>query len=300
MDLKFIDLLTAVVTGAMMLSLGLSITHGEIFEKFKKPKTLLVPLLFQMAALPIIAFLICSLTDISPEFKIGIIILSSTPGGTTAGFISFLLKADVALSISLTTINSFLSLLTIPLIVSFGFTLFMNSTASVELPIIHTILQIVLIVIIPTCIGVAIRHKYLIFATNTEKIIKVFLLILLPALFFIKFFAGEQYGGVNIQKADYQLLFPITIIFNLICIILGYLFVLLNNLPHKTRLTTSIETSVHNTPLALLIAGTILNNQEMVKPIMIYTIFSFWTPIIFGMITNKVLNKMQSPKPEVT
>lgn len=296
MDLKFIDLLTTVLTGLMMFSLGLSITYNDIFEKFKKPKTLLIPLLFQMAVLPIIAFLICFLTDISPEFKIGIIILSSTPGGTTAGFISFLLKADVALSISLTAINSFLSLITIPLIVSFGFTLFMNSTTSIELPIIYTILQIVFIVIIPTCIGVAVRHKYLIFATNTEKIVKVFLLILLPALFFIKFFASEQYGGVNIQRADYHLLFPITIIFNLICIILGYLFILVNKLPHKTRLTTSIETSVHNTPLALLIAGTILNNQEMVKPIMIYTIFSFWTPIIFGMITNKILNKIQTQR----
>ncbi|HEX9928634.1 MAG TPA: hypothetical protein VGB02_08875, partial [Pyrinomonadaceae bacterium] len=156
------------------------------------------------------------------------------------------------------------------------------------------ILQIVFIVIIPTCIGVAVRHKYLSFATNTEKIVKVFLLILLPALFFIKFFASEEYGGVNIQKSDYQTLFPITIIFNLICIILGYLFILINKLNHKTRLTTSIETSVHNTPLALLIAGTILNNQEMVKPIMIYTIFSFWTPIIFGVIVNKILNRTQT------
>jgi BASS family bile acid:Na+ symporter len=247
-----------------------------------------------MAALPIIAVLMCFIIDISPEFKIGIIILSSTPGGTTAGFISFLLKADVALSISLTAINSFLALFTIPLIVSFGFTLFMNSTTSIELPIMHTILQIVFIVIIPTCIGVAVRHKYLSFATNTEKIVKVFLLILLPALFFIKFFASEEYGGVNIQKSDYQTLFPITIIFNLICIILGYLFILINKLNHKTRLTTSIETSVHNTPLALLIAGTILNNQEMVKPIMIYTIFSFWTPIIFGVIVNKILNRTQT------
>ena len=57
----------------------------------------------------------------------------------------------------------------------------------------------------------------------------------------------------------------------------------------KSGITTAVETSVHNTPLALLIAGTIIGNQEMVKPILIYSIFSFWTPLVFGYFANKLI-----------
>lgn len=111
---------------------------------------------------------------------------------------------------------------------------------------------------------------------------------MLIIVFIIKFFASESNGGAVIEKEDYFSILPYCIIFNVTCIIFGYIFIKLFNLDHKTAITTSVETSVHNTPVALLIAGTIIGNNEMVKPILIYSIFSFWTPLVFGYFANKL------------
>lgn len=72
----------------------------------------------------------------------------------------------------------------------------------------------------------------------------------------------------------------------------GYFFLKLLNQNHKSSLTASIESSVHNTPLAVLVAGTLIGNLEMTKPILIYALFSFWTALIYGFILNKLaINK---------
>lgn len=291
MNIEFIDILTSFLTGLIMFGVGLALQLSDIKEVFKNPKSIFVALSFQMIALPIIAFLICFFAPIKPEFKLGLVILACSPGGTTSGFLSYLLKANVALSVVLTAINSLLTLISIPIIVSFGIKSFMSLDTKVALPILSTISQIFFIIIIPTFIGITLRHFKKAFAIRIEKVVKIVMIVLLLGLFIIKFFAGEKYGGSVITKSEYTLLLPYTILFNLICLILGYFFIKLFKLDHKTGLTTSIETSVHNTPLALLIAGTILANQEMVKPILIYTIFSFWTPIIFGLLTNKLAKK---------
>jgi BASS family bile acid:Na+ symporter len=56
---------------------------------------------------------------LSPELAVGLMLLAASPGGATANLFSHLAKGDVALNITLTAVNSVLSLLTLPLIVNF-------------------------------------------------------------------------------------------------------------------------------------------------------------------------------------
>jgi BASS family bile acid:Na+ symporter len=44
---------------------------------------------------------------------------------------------------------------------------------------------------------------------------------------------------------------------------------------------------MQNTTLAFLVAGTLLRNQDMVKPALIYSLFSFWTTILLTWILKK-------------
>ncbi|NII28106.1 bile acid:sodium symporter family protein [Pseudoflavitalea sp. X16] len=289
MNVGFMDILIGFVTSLIMFGIGLTLTIKDFKSIFINHKIVGVPLFFQMVALPIIAFYICYSAHIKPEFKVGLIILACSPGGSTSGFITYLLKANVALSISLTAINSLLTLISIPLVVSMGLKAFMAQSANLSLPVLPTIIQIISAILIPTMTGLLIRHYKTSFAIKTEKIVKVIMIILLITIFIIKFFASEDKGGAKIEKADYISILPYCVIFNLTCIILGYIFIKFFHLDHKTAITTSVETSVHNTPLALLIAGTIIGNQEMVKPILIYSIFSFWTPLAFGYFANKLV-----------
>jgi len=40
-----------------------------------------------------------------------------------------------------------------------------------------------------------------------------------------------------------------------------------------------------------LIGGTLLKNQDMVKPALIYSMFSFWSAVIFGVLTKWIYKK---------
>jgi bile acid:Na+ symporter, BASS family len=122
-----IDILVSCVLGLIMYGVGISITVNQVIEIYQKPKAFLVAIISQMVALPVIAFLIAYFFDISPQIKVGLIILAASPGGATSGFITYLFRGNTALSITLTSINSLLTLFSIPLIVNLALQQFMST-----------------------------------------------------------------------------------------------------------------------------------------------------------------------------
>jgi BASS family bile acid:Na+ symporter len=110
-------------------------------------------------------------------------------------------------------------------------------------------------------------------------------MLLLAAVYTVKFFAGEQHGGSGITSAEVWMIMPYAFIFNVVCFVLSIGVGKISRLTIRDALTIAIEVSLHNTTLALLIAGTLLRNQDMVKPALIYTMFSFWSAVLFGIIT---------------
>jgi BASS family bile acid:Na+ symporter len=212
-------------------------------------------------------------------------ILAACPGGTTSGFVTFLLKGNVALSISLTAINSMLTLFTIPFIVNIALGYYMNDEAKLNLPILSSIIQIFLVTLLPAALGVFVRSINPVIALLVQKWLKYILMLLLAAVYTIKFFAGEQHGGTGITSAEVWMIMPYAFIFNVVCFVFSIGLGKITRLTIRDALTIAIEVSLHNTTLALLIAGTLLRNQDMVKPALIYTMFSFWSAVLFGIIT---------------
>jgi BASS family bile acid:Na+ symporter len=74
---------------------------------------------------------------------------------------------------------------------------------------------------------------------------------------------------------------------NIFAMFSGYFIARLLKISFRNQFTISIEVGLHNTTLALLIAGTILKIPEMEKPAIIYAMFSFFTAIIFVYLLKK-------------
>jgi bile acid:Na+ symporter, BASS family len=286
MDFHLIDILVSLVTAMIMFSVGLSLTISDFRNIFLFPKAISIGLVSQMLVLPVIAFIITYFSPISNEFKIGLIILSASPGGATSGIITYLLKGNIALSISLTAINSFLTLFSIPLIVNAALIFYSGNHVEIRLPFLDTIIQIFMVTILPAAIGIAFRKYYEKFSLKIERHIKVVMIILLLIVFVVKFFANESHGGVNFTNADYINILPYALLLNISCLLCGFFLLKTAKLPHADCITACIESGVHNTPMAILIAGTIIANQEMVKPVLLYALFSFWTALLVGYLLN--------------
>ena len=94
----------------------------------------------------------------APEIAIGIMILAACPGGPTSNLIAHLAKGDTALSVTLTALSSFITILTIPFIVNFALVRFLDEGQMIRLDILQTIAQIFIIIIIPITIGMVIRR----------------------------------------------------------------------------------------------------------------------------------------------
>lgn len=286
-DYSIIDIAVSIVLFLIMFGIGLSQTTSNYKRLFIAPKALLLGLFAQMILLPVIAFLIVAFVNIPPEFKIGFIILSACPGGTTSGLINYIFKGDVALSISLTSINGLLTLLTIPFIVNLGLLFFLKETAKIYLPYTDTIIQIFVVTIIPAMLGLALRMKNERLALKLQRPAKIILTVLLAAVFAVILFAKEDQGGTGITWQQVQAILPYAILLNIIAFFAPYWLVLSAKLKEKTSFTIGIEVTLQNTSLAFLIAGALLDNQDMMKPALVYSLFSFWTTIIFAFIIKR-------------
>ncbi len=288
--MQTIDILVSSVLALIMFGIGLSLTLKDFTNIALYPKAFVTALTSQMVALPLIAFYIASFANVSNEIKVGLVILAASPGGATSGFITHLFKGNVALSLSLTSINSFLTLFSIPFVVNFALKHFMGQTSEIILPFWDTFAHIFFIAIIPALLGLLIRRFRTSWAIKVEKPAKYVMMFLLFSVFTIKIFAGQNSGGSGLSTEDFKDILPSALLLNFTCLMVGYFLLKFVGLMHADSLTAAIESGVHNTTLAFLIAGTLLQNQTMVKPPLIYSMFSFWTALLFGFISSKLSN----------
>lgn len=282
-----VDLAVSTVLGLVMFGVGLSLTLSDFISIIRHPRAFFTALSAQMLGLPLIAFAISLVAPIPAVLKVGFIILAASPGGATSGFLTYLWRGNVALSLSLTAVNSFLTLFSIPIVVNIGLRVFLGRETDLHLPFWETVSQIFFITIIPASIGLMVRQHFPVFANKINKPAKYVMLLLLGMVFAIKMFAGESHGGAGLKWADLLVITPVALVQNAACLFFGYYFMKFMMLPHASRITAAMESGVQNTTLAFLIANNMLSNQAMVKPALVYSLYSFWTACFFAYQANK-------------
>ena len=281
------DFLVSGVLATIMFGIGLSINLDDLKQIYHSPKAFFYGLFAQMILLPVIAFLIMYLTDLPPAMKVGFIILAACPGGTTSGFINVLFRGNVALSVTLTTINSILTLLTIPLLAEIALTVYLGRHSQFELPFMESFLQIFFVTLLPATVGIFVRLKWNNLAEKIQKPVRTAMIILFAGVYSIITFADESKGGSGIQIAEALKIFPYALLLNLAGFVAGFLMGFISRTGVRTGFTIGIEVALQNTTLALLVGGTLIQNNDMVKPALVYAMFSFWTALIFGVIVKK-------------
>ncbi|MBN2892195.1 MAG: bile acid:sodium symporter family protein [Bacteroidales bacterium] len=277
-----IDLFVNIALAVIMLGIGLSLTFKDFKNLFSKPKPIFVGFLSQIIVLPVLAFSISTISHLPDAMKVGIVIIAICPVGASSNLIVHLFRGNVALSISLTIINSLLTPITIPLITNFALRMFMNENADIQLSFWNSISQIGLNVLLPAFIGILIRHYNHIFAKKLEKPLKYILPLILGIVFTLKIFFGDENASNSLTFRDVIEIAPYVLGLNIIGMFAGYYIARWNRLARRYRLTIAIEVGLQNTALALLIAGNLLNNYTMEKPILVYAMFTFFSALLFA------------------
>lgn len=262
----------------VMAGLGLHLTLADFRRVAKQPRAVIVALGVQCLLLPPVAFGLAKLLQLPPEFAVGLVLLSASPGGVTANIFSHLARGDVALNVTLTAVNSALALVTLPLWTGLALELFLGAENSVPPPM-RKLVEVALIALVPVALGMALRAWKPRLADAAEKPVRLLSTVVLALLI-----------ALAIASEFSKLLEHIAVIgiaclaFNLISLFSGYLAGVLAKLGRPQAIAIGFEISIHNSTLAILLALQVLGNDLIAIPPAVYAVmmypvaaaFAFW------------------------
>ncbi|TFH28381.1 MAG: bile acid:sodium symporter family protein [Bacteroidia bacterium] len=272
----FLPFTLAIIT----LGMGLSLTDRDFKNIFVQPKAVIIGLCCQMVLLPLIAWLIARSIDIDPLFKVGLMIIAACPGGATSNLVTYLLRGNVALSISMTAINSLITLITIPLVVTLSLNAFLHADDAITMPVGMTILRVFLITILPAFAGTRLRKHFPEFAVGLEKPLRIILPLLLLLVYVGVIFIDQ--GTEKATRTDFIRIFPYALMLNFLAMGSGLLIARLLRLRVINQFTISIEVGLQNSALAIFVAVALLESNEMALVPVVYGSFSFFSTLLFG------------------
>lgn len=264
--------------GIIMLGLGLSLTLADFTRVVRFPKPVLVGLACQVLLLPVACFFIAKGFGLAPALAVGMMLLASSPGGTTANLYSHLAHGDVALNITLTAVSSVIAILTMPLIVNFSLAHFMAGDQALPLQF-GKVLQVFAIVLGPVLIGMALRQRFPLFAARMQKPVKI-----ASALFLVAIVAMALVKDWQTVTAYAPVVGLAALSFNLLSLAVGYCVPRLLKLSQRQAVAIGMEIGIHNGTLAIALAlsPALLNNSTMAIPAALYSVLMFFTAALFG------------------
>jgi len=258
----------------MMLTLGLALTLNDFRRIFNEPKAVLLGVTLQLVLLPVIAWGLIALTGLfiplSSVVVIGLILLAACPGGATSNVISHLSGGDGALSISMTAVVSLMIPFIIPFSLSYQLQWLGQESMAVQLPIIKTIFQLLLVTILPVIIGMSLRHIWPATIIKIEPWVRkgsgiVFFCLVLTLL--IVQWPQLSEMGVNIGVLCLALCVS--------SMFLAYGIAIINQLRDKVRKTLAIEVGIQNAGTGMFIASVLLVEPELAL-----------VPLMYGLVMN--------------
>lgn len=266
--------------GIIMLGLGLSLTLDDFKRVIIYPKAVFIGLVCQMLTLPVLCFFIAKTFGLSPELAVGLMLLSASPGGATANLYSHLSKGDVALNISLTAVNSLLTLFTLPFIVNMSIDYFIESGQVIPMQF-KKVMEVFIIVLVPVTIGMLVRSKNPGLSIKLDKPIRILSAVFLVLIIVAAVLKEKEHVATYFKEVG-----TAALVFNLLSMLAGYYIPLLFKLGKKQAIAIGMEIGIHNGTLAIYIALTVIGNSTMSIPPAIYSLIMFFTAAAFGFLVN--------------
>ncbi|BBY25404.1 bile acid:sodium symporter family protein [Mycobacterium stomatepiae] len=254
------------VIAVVMLALGLTLTVDDFKRAATLRRPLAVALLCQSLLLPSLCLLIAEAFHLEPHLAVGLMLMAATPGGTMANIVSHLFNGDLALNLTLAAINAALSVVALPAILAASMTWFLGEGRFIPLQL-DKFVTVFALVLIPTAIGIAIRHRFPELARRMKTPIKIVAVVLLIAAI-----AGAIASGKTTLLNNFGVISGAVVSFCAVSLTVGYLVPRLMRLGPPQGIAISLEIGLHNTVVALGVALSpqLLNSVEMATPVAIY------------------------------
>lgn len=241
----------------MMFIVGTSLEGKSFNPIFSKPKAMLIGLLAQLLLLPLLAWLLIGVFQLSGALAIGLLLVAAAPGGATSNLFSYLAKADVALSIAMTACMSLLAPLWMPWVMQLQLG-WLGNQGTLQLSWMQAAMQLLLVTAVPLLLGMLLRRLCSQWVVRNESLLKKIASAVL--LLMISVLVWSNWS--KLQQDLHLLVALLVILLASMALLAGYWLARLFGLGESVARTLSFETGVQNAGVAMLMAFTQLQLPE--------------------------------------
>jgi BASS family bile acid:Na+ symporter len=270
------DFILPLAIGLIMFGVGTNLRIEDFSRVFRSPKGILVGLVGQILLLPMLAFILAFLMPLQPIYKVGLVLIAACPGGASSNLVTHLFKGRTALSVSLTAFNSFIILLSLPLILGLTMEVFLEQKQQVSISFWYIFTNVFFTVVVPVFLGLIIHHAFPNITNRLQSPLKMIMPFILLFSFGYIIFIQNNNGGSAQLIGQWVLIFP-ALALNFLAIIMGYLIGKWSRLSSYINVTLAIEVGLQNSALAIYVAYQLLENPPLAMLGILYSSFSFFT-----------------------
>ncbi|MCK0147655.1 bile acid:sodium symporter family protein [Arenibacter sp. F26102] len=244
-DFKLTGLIIPLIQ-LIMFGMGTSMKLGDFAEVIKSPKGVLVGVSAQLGIMPLMGFALAKYSNFPPEIAAGIVLIGCSPSGVASNVMAYLAKANLALSITITSISTILAPFITPLLMKF------LAGEFIEIDVLDMMWSIVKMIILPLGVGLFFNRLRGDKAKWLDKALPVISMLGIGLIIIVITAAGRDslldIGGI---------LMLLVLIHNLFGYMLGYWYARLLKLKEQDARTIALEVGMQNGGLASGIANSL-------------------------------------------
>lgn len=227
----------------IMFGMGTSMSAKDFIAVAKTPKKVFVGVVAQFGIMPFLGYFLATLTNFPPEIAAGIVLIGCSPSGMASNVMAYLAKANLALSLTITSIATLLAPFVTPLLMR------LLAQEFITIDTLGMMWSIVKMIIIPIGAGLIFNR---IFKGKAKWLHDFMPLVSMAgiALIIVVITAAGRDSLLEIGV----LLILVVLVHNLFGYAFGYWFARLFRLPESDARTVAIEVGMQNGGLASGIA----------------------------------------------
>lgn len=248
----------------MMVCVGLSLSVGHFRALTRQSKPLWIGLACQLLVVPTCGIVVAWLYRDRPDIALGLVLLVAAPGGAVANGIVQFARARVDVSVALTALNGLLCMLLTPAIAGLGFAIVSDGSDGLRIPVWQTVQRIVLLVVLPVALGMLLRARANGRSTWVQAAHRgsAILVVVILAVVFVSIF--------DHLAARWLDNLPAALLLCVLMLGVTYAAAAAAGFDSPLRFTISIEASIHNVPIVVLMADQLLHRPELAGLAVVY------------------------------
>ncbi len=227
----------------IMLGMGITLSVDDFKGVMKMPRAVAAGYAAQYLIMPFLGWAIARGLNLPTAYAVGVILVGCCPGGTASNVVTYLARANVALSVLMTMCSTFGAIVMTPLL-----TKWLAGTL-VPVPAWGLFLSTVQVVLIPLIVGLALHHL-------TPRLVQAVLPAapLISVLTIVLICANIVGSSAEQVKKSGGLLLLAVFLLHAFGFLLGYLFARVLGYDRIICRTISIEVGMQNSGLGAVLA----------------------------------------------